>query len=328
MINAFRALNPLNILWLGIILLVLRISFVIQMPDHVEFLFAEPFARLLIPAPSEYFFSPINNLLVASLLVFVQGLWLNQIINKYNLLGKPTFLPALMYITLTALFAKFLILSPPLICNLLAVWMIDKLFSLYNNDGAISSAYDLGAIVGLATLIYFPFIYLSLVVWIALVIFRAFNWREWLAVLIGFATIFFFLAVYYYWKDRINDFYKIWLPLASSFPNQVKFNYYNYIIVIPIIVIMVLATLRLRQNFFKSYVQMRKSYQLLFFFFIIATLSFYVKVNFLLNHFLLCAVPCAVIFSYYFLYATRRWFYESLYILLVLGIIYFQFNTF
>jgi hypothetical protein len=61
---------------------------------------------------------------------------------------------------------------------------------------------------------------------------------------------------------------------------------------------------------------------------VVAGISFYVKSEFHLNHFLLCAVPAAIFFSYYFLYASARWFYESLFLILMIGIVYFQFNTF
>jgi hypothetical protein len=167
-----------------------------------------------------------------------------------------------------------------------------------------------------------------LIIWIALIIFKPFNWREWVAGVMGYATIFFFLAVFYYMNDRLGQFYKIWLPLTSQFPYRISFNYYNYLVLIPVIVILLLCLIKIRQNFFRSYVQIRKSFQLLFVIFLVAALSFYVKTEFHLNHFLLCAVPAAVFFAYYFLYANVRWFYESLFILLLIGIVYFQFNTF
>ena len=233
-----------------------------------------------------------------------------------------------MYVTVSALLVPFLILSPPLICNFLILWMIDKILSFYKNENAKTTAFDLGMIVGIGTLIYFPYIYMFLAVWIGMVIFRAFNWREWVGVLIGFVTIFFFLAVYYYWNNRLEQFYHIWTPLGRSFPNQIQFNYYNYLILIPVIAIFILGFLRVRKNYFKSYIQVRKSFQMLTIVFFIAALSFYVKENFRVSHFLLCAVPSAIVFAYYFLYATKRWFYELLYLLLVSGIIYFQFNTF
>jgi hypothetical protein len=329
-IKAFRTFNPLNIFWLAILLFILRAGYILQVPDNLEFAFLEPFARSLIPVPYEHIISPGLNMFLAGLLVFVQAILVNYLINHYNLLGKPTFLPALMYITVSGLFTPFLVLSQPLICNFLVIWMLFKLFGLYKGDDGKSTAYDLGMIVALGSLIYFPFIFLFLVIWIALVIFKPFNWREWVAGIIGYATIYIFLAVYYYLNNRLNQFYKIWLPLGARFPNHItiNINYYNYLVLVPVIIILMLCFFKLRENFFRSYVQTRKSFQLLFFVFIIAGLSFYVRAEFNLSHFLLCAVPAATFFAYYFLYASNKWVYETLYFLLFISIIYFQFNTF
>lgn len=328
MINIFRTYNPLNALWLAFVLIVLRIGYAVTAPANIEFTFVEPFVRTLIPFSYEHVFSTGANIFLAAVLVYIQALWLNYQVNRNNLLSKPSFLPALMYVTASGLFPPFLVLSPPLICNFLVIWMLFKLFDLYKGDDAKSTAYDIGMIVAVGTFIYLPFIYLFLSIWIAMVIFRPFNWREWVAGIIGYATIFFFLAVYYYLHDQLDQFYNIWLPLGTKFPQSIHIDYYNYIIIIPVILILLLCFVTLRENFFKSYVQVRKSFQLLFLFFLIAGLSFYVKEQFNLNHFLLCAVPAAIFFAYYFLYAGRKWFYETLYFLLFAGIIYFQFNTF
>jgi hypothetical protein len=328
MIKFFRTFNPLYIIWLVFFLFALRIGFIFNIPDKSGFSFIELFSRLLIPPSYQYVISPLTDWFFASILVLAQALLLNYLVNHYNLLGKSTFLPALMYITVSALFMPFFILSPPLICNFLIIWMLFKLLDFYKGDDAKSVSYDLGMIVAVGTMIYLPFIYMFLAIWIALIIFRPFNWREWMACILGFITIFFFLAVFYYLNDRLGQFFDIWLPLGTKFPVHFHINYYNYMVLIPVICILVFCFFKLQQNFFKSYVQTRKSFQLLFFAFIIAGISFYVRPDYRLAHFLLCAVPVAVFFSYYFLYASARWFYETLYFLLLASIIYFQFNTF
>jgi hypothetical protein len=76
---------------------------------------------------------------LAGVLVLGQALLLNYLVNHFNLLGRPTFLPALMYVTLTALFTPFMVLSAPLICNFLVIWMLFKLFSFYKSDDAKST---------------------------------------------------------------------------------------------------------------------------------------------------------------------------------------------
>ncbi len=328
MIKVFRGYSPLVIVLLFAVLFVTRLGYLAHMPDKLEFVFVEPFARLLVPVSYEYALTPVVNVTLASILIFVQALLLNMLVTRYNLLSKASYIPALMYVTVTALFIPFLNLSAPLICNFLVIWMLFKMFSFYKGDDARAAAFDLGLIVALGSLIYLPFIYLFLVVWIALIIYRPFQWREWVAVIIGYATVFFFLAVIYYYTGRIHRFSSIWLPLGTQFPTSIHISGYNYLLLIPVVFIFALSAYKLQQGFFKSYVHIRKSLQLLLFFFFIAGLAFYVKKDFQLDHFLLCAVPAAIAFAYYFLFATSRWFYETLYIILLAGIIYFQFNTF
>ena len=328
MINTFRKFNPINILWLAILLVVLRVGYVLHASDESRFTLVEPFARLFGNVEYDYVLPPALNVFIAGIVVLAQALMLNTLVNYYNLLGRSSFLPALMYIVISSLFTPFLVLSSPLICNFLVIWMLYKMLSLYKGIDAKSTAFDLGMIVALGSLIYLPFIYFFLAIWISLIIFKPFDWREWISGIIGYATIFFFLAVFYYLNDRLSQFYTIWLPLTTKFPDSININYYNYLILVPVVIILILGFFKIRQNFFRGYVQIRKSFQLLFCVFILAGLSFYVKAHFQMSHFLLCAIPAAVFFSYYFLYAGVRWFYESLFFLLLAGIIYFQFNTF
>ena len=325
MIKQFRSLNPLNILLLTGIAILLRLGVLFQLPDKLNFDFIEPFARFLVSVPLENAFSPLSNVAIALVLTLLQAFIFNRIINAYNLLGKPTFLPALLYVTASSLFMPFVLLTPTLICNFILLWMIEKFLSIYRRTDVLSVMYDLGMMVALGTLIYFPFIAMMPLLWLSLLIFRPFAWREWLAGIIGFITVFMFLAVYYYWHDSLGLFYNIWLPLATPFPVNFKINWYDYLVLVPVVIILVLGIFQLRSNFFRSFVQTRKSFQLLFFMLIAGLLSFYLKKDFRLYHFLLCAPPAAVMMSYYFVQAGRkRWIYEGLYLLLFLTIIYFQ----
>jgi hypothetical protein len=328
MINFFKNLNPLNILWLAVVLFVLRAGYLFNLPVKIDSSYSETFEKLLLLPRFHNSFTPSFNVFLAGSFVFIQALLLNRLVNHFNLLGKPTFLPALMYITVSGLYTPFLVLSPPLICNFFVIWMLFKLINFYKSKDSKSDAFDLGMIVAVGSLIYLPFIFFFLAIWISLVIFKPFNWREWTVCVIGYVTIFFFLAVYYYLNNRLAQFSNIWPPLGTKLPTRVTINYYNYLILAPVTMILVLCFFKFRQNYYKSYVQIRKSYQLLFVVFLIAALTFYVRAAFHVSHFLLCAVPAAVFFSYYFLHARRRWFYETLYLLLAAIIVYLQFNNF
>ena len=272
MIDIFRRFNPLNIIWLAILLFILRTGYVLFAPAAIPLHLTEPFVSALMPAAYASTLTPGISVLLAGAVVLIQAVLLNYLINHYNLLGRPSFLPALMYVTLSGLFTPFLVLSAPLLCNFIIIWMLFKLLDMYKTEESKSLAFDLGMLVATGSLIYLPFTYLLVVIWIALIIFRPFDWREWTASLIGYITVFFFVGVIYYLNDRLPNLYKIWLPLVSSFSLPQVLDKYDLILLIPVAIIIVLGTFKLQENFFKSYVLIRKAFQLLFFIVLIAAL--------------------------------------------------------
>jgi hypothetical protein len=303
----------------------MRMAIFADLPERLNFEFLEPYAKFFINLPIGDSFSSGVNVLIAGILVFVQAILFNRVVNSHGLLNKPNYLPALLYITGTSLFMPFMVLSPTLICLFLLIWVMDKFLKIGKSANAIMIMFDIGMIIAVGTLIYFPFIVMLLLLWLSLLLYRSFSWREWISGLVGFLTIFLFLAVFYYWSDDLKMFYQIWVPLANKFPSVFKINYNDYLVLVPVLIMMILAMIQLRENFFRSFISTRKAFQMLFFMFILGMLSFYTKPDFRLSHFLLCVPPGAVLLSYYFSNAVKRWFYESLFLVLVLAIQYFLF---
>jgi hypothetical protein len=325
MINQFKTLNPINLLLLFAYTFFMRIAILINPPERLNFEFLEPYTKFMISIPIGNDFSVASNVFIAAIIVYIQAIIFNRVVNNHALLAKPSFLPALLYITTASLFEPFLILSPVLVCNFLLILIMDKLMKIGKSPNAIMIMFDVGIFIALGTLIYFPFVVMLLLIWLSLLLYRSFSWREWVSGLAGFLVIMFFLAVFYYWNDKIGGFYKIWLPLKNKFPSIFKIQYKDYLVLVPVSIMMVLAMIQLRENFFRSFINTRKAFQMLFFMFIIAIFSFYTKENFKLYHFLLCVPPGAVLLAYYFSNATKRWFYESLFFILVIAIQVFLF---
>lgn len=324
MIQQFRNLNFINLIFLFVLLLILRIGIFLNLPSEMNTGFAELFSRLLFQ-PSSIDIPPFLNIIIAAVIVYAQALIFNKIINNYNIIGKSSFLPALFFIVSSSVFSPFLFLSPPLFCNFLLLYVLHKILLEYKNSDSVSGMFDLGLMIALGTLFYFPFVLFILFLWISLLILRPFNWREWVSLIIGYLTIVFFLGVYYFWNGRLLDFYEIWRPLSNPFPFNIRIQITDYIVLLPIAVCVLLGVIFIRQNFFKSFIQVRKTFQLLFFMFFIAALSFYLKTDFRINHFLLCVIPLATILAYYFASAKIKWIYESLFLVIIGFVVYFQF---
>ncbi len=324
MVNQFRSLNPINILFLVVYAFFMRLAIFFNLPITLGLDVLESYTKLFVNIPHNAL-SPTANVFLAAIVVLVQALIFNRIVNNHGLLGKPSYLPALLYVTGASMFLQFLVLSPMLICNFILLVIIDKFLNLAKATNAMSIMYDAGMLIAIGTLIYFPFIVLLVMLWLSLLLYRPFNWREWFAGIIGFLTIFLFVAVFYYWNNNINRFIEIWQPLTNKFPSKLQINYNDYLVLIPLVIIMILAMLQLRENFFRSFISTRKAFQMLFFMFVISILSFYTKRGVTVAHFVLCVAPGAVLLAYYFSNAKKRWLYESLFAILVLCIQYFLF---
>jgi hypothetical protein len=324
MIGQFRSLNFINLFVLFFLVYILRIGLYVQLPESINTGFSEVGNRLLI-SQSNTIFTPFTNVTFAAIVVFIQALLFNRIVNTFNIIGKSTFLPALVYIVSSSVFTPFIFLSPPLICNFFLLFMVYRILAPSKDMAFITTMFDLGMVTAIGTIFYFPFIGMILILWLALLIFRPFNWREWIAVILGFCTIIFFLGVYYFWNDKLAAFYAIWRPLTSAFPIFIRIQLQDYTVLLPITIGLLLGFYHLRENFFKSFVQVRKTFQLLFFIFIIAAFTFYLKPDYRINHFHLAVIPVSALLAYYFLQANKKWFYEPLFLCIIGFIVYFQF---
>ena len=203
--------------------------------------------------------------------------------------------------------------------------MLQKLFNIYKHTDITGIMFDLGLLVAAGSLIYFPFIVMLILIWASLITFRPFAWREWITPLLGCITVYFLLAVCYFWLDRMSEFYQIFIPFTYAFNTDLQIDILDYLVLIPIILALIGFLLILKDNFFKSVVHVRKSFQLLFVMLVLIFASFYLNETKSINHFLLCVPPLSIYLAYFFTHAKIKWFYETLYIVILLTIVYLQF---
>jgi hypothetical protein len=278
------------------------------------------YRHLLLPSDSTVLLSFASSKWLAFIFIFAQALILNQVINTHNLVGKPSFLPGLLYIVCTSFADTLGGLSPVLLVNFVLIGLLNQFLSSYRKPDARDLIFDMGLLIGLGTILYAPFILFLLIIWVGLLIFRSFNWREWAMAVLGLATVAFFLAFYYYWNGQLSNWFTYWQLSRTA----------NPISKLPVLVLMVVALIgilgliQLRANFFRSIVHIRKSFQLLSALFGVVILSSVLAYGIQLNHYVLASVPLSVLLAYYFMHASKAWIYESLFIVLVGSILYFQ----
>lgn len=324
-IRQHRQFSPINIALVTVVGTLLCLGAFFHLPDQLTPVVMEPAVSNLIGLSFGEGLTPRANVLVTLVLTLVQAFLLNKVVNHFNFMGKPNFLVALLFMTLVSLFLPFLVLSPTLICNFLTIWMVSKLFNIYKQPDVKRLMFDLGMITALGSLVYFPFIVMLLLLWIALIVFRPFIWREWLTPILGFLVVYFLIGVLYYWLDRLDEFVAVFSPFTNPFPTTLNVDMHDYLVAIPVILALIGFLFVLREHYFRSVVHIRKSFQLLFYLLFLVVISFYLNEHITINHFLLCAPPLAIYLAFYFSHAKIKWLYEGLYMVIVLTILYFQF---
>lgn len=324
-VRTFKRTHPVNIVFLFILTYLLRLPYLLGDDPIPVYVYNEPLSVYLFAKFDWLWSNKIINVLLTSIIYFIQALWLNKIVSDFSLLYKNTLLPALFYIIISSIFPTFFTLDAAIITIFLLFILFIKLFKLYKTSNSMMIAFDAGMIIAIASLFYFPTILWIVLVWASLVIFRPFNWKEWLSVLVGFAIPYIFIALYYWWIDQIELFVAIWRPLKNSLWQTNIFPHtFDFLPLIPITLIFIISLNRLRDNFYKNVVHVRKCQQLLLASLIITAISYYIKPSFKINHFILLVPSLSVFLSYYFLVTKRNWFSELLVFLLIGSIIYFQ----
>ena len=110
--------------------------------------------------------------IVAILLVLIQAFYFNYIVNKHELLGKVSYVPALVYALFMSVCKAYLMLHPLLFCNFFILIAVHKMLGTYRKDEAFGNIFDAGLYISIASLFYFPAIVLFPLVWVCLLVIR------------------------------------------------------------------------------------------------------------------------------------------------------------
>lgn len=130
------------------------------------------------------------------LLVISQALRLNVLLSQLKMFQQISYLPAFVYVLLTATFPYWGVISSGLVANSLVIWILLKLLKLYDQNKPQTIEFNIGLIVGVSILLYEPIAILIPVVFFALTIIRPFKLTEWLVLLMGIILPFYLLFAF------------------------------------------------------------------------------------------------------------------------------------
>lgn len=196
MVFLFRDKSDINLLFLVLLSVSLHFDLLLTPPvvvaNAADGLLAFLLVNYIKPLP------PLFLGCLFHLIILTQAIRLNVLFSQFKMFPTITYLPAFTYILLTALFPYWAVISAGLIANTLIIWILVKLFRLYDQSQPKSLEFNIGLILGVSILLYEPIAIFIPVVLFALTIIRAFKLTEWLVMLMGVLLPFYFLFTYVY----------------------------------------------------------------------------------------------------------------------------------
>lgn len=320
MVGIFRQKNPGNNLLLLVYGLILKFGILLrpspplrQEEDHYLY---NLLLRILEPLHLPAFFYGIS----AFLLLFVQTTLINRICTDQKMLPKPNYLPGMAYMLLSSLFVEWNHFSAPLIINTFLILMFYRMINLYNTNKPLSSIFNIGAMMGVVTLLYQPAVFYVLMIPLALYIMRPFRVREWLTGFLGLTAPYYFLALEPLFTNHWNWNYlvpSVHIDLPAM-PSSIFVTVSIILLILPFIT----GGYFVQSNLNKMLIQIRKGWSLLLLFLIIS--MFIILVNGGVNYvnWSFGLMPLAAFHSATYYYPGKRWFPLILHWIIFLYVIY------
>ncbi len=262
--------------------------------------------------------------LIAFIFLLLQAFLFNYILAKYELLGKPTYLPALLYVVFGSLAPSLLQLHPALLANVFILLSLNCVLGTYRKTNALSACFEAGFFIALASLFYFPAVLGIVFILIAVLVLRPFSGRELTIVLLGFLLPYLYLFVYYFVADKL-DYLLVDRMLFPFMSRDLKFDveiaqpYYELVFFTGIAALLSIG--RGMETSSRS-VQYRSNITVLRWLFIIGCLTLVLSPGLNYSYFFMALIPLLVLITSYFLWARIVWLAEIIMWMLVLVIVF------
>jgi hypothetical protein len=185
------------------------------------------------------------------------------------------------------------------------IWVLAKLCKLHSVNDSNKTFFNLGLILGLSMLIYFPSVIFLLLIFLALMITRAFRLPEWIIVILGILTPIYFLYSGMY-LTKMNTA-SISPSLGVSVP-FFRFSQYEWTALIIILFTVIVGFVFVQNNMLKLLVQARKNWTIIILFLFFALILPFLNAGSGMIYFLPLMIPIAIISAAAFYFPGKRWF--------------------
>ena len=276
-----------------------------------------PFYSIII-----HFLAPhkLAGTLISFFLMIIQAYMFNRVITDKNLVDRNSKLPALIYIVLMSSHFGLAGLQPVWFANFFLIMALDKIFDVFRDEAVFIEIFNVGFLISLASLFYYPALAFILLIISALLIYYLTNIRALLASVMGFMLPWLFVALYYYWTDTLAEQLQALTTLnigivLTSLPR----GYWEWIRLTATALTGLIAISSIYLGGLRDKpVRIRKRYQVILVYLLISLVAIFFAGNHLTIHAGIILLPLAAIIAIFFQENRKNLLNEILFTILLL----------
>ena len=155
--------------------------------------------------------TPLPAVIIAMLLVLAEGILLNLVLASAALVPQTSLLPTLLYITAAS--ATATTLTPALLINAILIACLHRLM-IHGTPLTLptSRICSVAALIGLASMISLPATAFLLTYLLVAINYRLYGWRDWTAMLLGFAAPYIALVIMLLFTGDLSSWWSLHRP--------------------------------------------------------------------------------------------------------------------
>lgn len=221
-VKIFKKKYTLQLLILAIVPIIFWSQAFINPPEVISNKFDMPLYKVIYDFAKDY---QLFSTIAAFVMVFLQGLLLNQLFTNNHLSQKNTFLPAFIYILLMSCSYNCMTLNSMLFANFLIIFALYFFLRCHDKKEGIDEIYNSCTLLSLASMFFAPSIIFIIWIWFGLIIYKLYKWRSWGMSLLGLITPYVLLFIFYYlngmsFHENILANTHKWLHFDFNFLNE------------------------------------------------------------------------------------------------------------
>ena len=230
--------------------------------------------------------------------IIIGAFFINFMTINQEITSKTNYLPAFLYILFAFSATTSRYIEPILIANLFVLPAIYFIASAYRQDTALSAMFKVGLLLSIASFFYAYYMLLFPIAFIAVIILRSFNWREWVLLSSGLLlTVYIYVCISYLNGNESFGILRVFKNNIANFQKPILSEYYLVFIIITVFILILAIFHYVNKGFGNKIKTVKIKYVILWLLFLSLIIVFYRQTTDMTL--LPCIIPLSIIIGDY-----------------------------